>query len=200
MTPRDWDLQSFLSVSTDDGQNVSNNESSPATNLTVETSFYLENMPGDFVSMVSLDIEAEVTTMAGGPFGIRIQSAGAGTLASSSSGASTVQTVSTSGQTGIRTVSFDYVNTSAAKSEWDDALVIFRHNATKDTINSVGVDYVEFNGVYSDGASPPSAPTLDTPTDSATIDMGSGYTFEWTHNSNESASQTGYRFRRRVYR
>lgn len=51
--------------------------------------------------------------------------------------------------------------------------------------------------VVADTNAPPTAPTLVSPTNGATIDMSSGYIFDWTHNDADSDPQAAYRFHRR---
>lgn len=160
-SPRAWDSQSYADI--DEG--ISSADGSyayhaPLKDLSDDTSFTLAAVPSDLSNVDTLSYNLRYAQSGRSDddlyLGVRIVN-GATILAAADAGGSfeevgpiTNTSFSNSGATG-----FTYVNTGAAKSLWDDAIVELRARnvGTKAGDNAqIRCDTVEFTGTYTAAA------------------------------------------------
>ena len=170
-SPRAWSTQAFGDIDEGIGS-ADGTEIQAATTLSdnrstsLDTSFTLAAMPGDFDTMdsISYNVRYRAQNASGDDtltFGIRIVTSGGTVLAAADSGG-TFQTVQTGqNSTWSATLSnsgataFTYTNTTATATNWNDAQVEFRSTHSQSMAaddNTVIVDTVEFTGTYTAAA------------------------------------------------
>jgi hypothetical protein len=142
----------------------------PAGDTSEIISFNLTDMPTDFLSMtdVKIQVRYRVVGRVDDTLGMAAQIYAAdfsATLAAGTSGGAlksitTNQAQTTFGNSSLET--FPYVNTSATKAQWDNAVIDFRQSIAASMSNDgakIEVSAIEITGTYVASTPPPRVPT-----------------------------------------